>query len=124
MFKKIIKNIIVGDPYARQKQYEKMAKKEAMRKREIDAGVEAYKFHRFGYKKLGGTDLDRYSKSDLADIQKFKKSLMTPPKKKSFDSIINDFIPNQQNVGKVDMNFMMGSKSKSRGSSLDDLAKF
>ena len=123
MFKKILKRIIVGDPHARQKQFERMAKKEARRQREIDAGVEAFKFHRFGYKKLGGTDLDRYSKSDLAEIQKFKTQLMTPPKKKSFDSIISDFIPNPQNVGKVNMDFGLGVK-KSRSSHLDDLARF
>lgn len=123
MFKKTIKRIFIGDPHARQKQYEKMAQKEARRQREIEAGVEAFKFHRFGYKKLGGTDLDRYSKSDMAEITKFKKTLMVPPKKKSFDSVINDFIPHPQNVGKVNMDFGMGGK-KSRGSSLDDLARF
>lgn len=107
-----IKKIFTGDPYARQKAYEKMAQKEAKRQREIQAGLDSYKYHRFGNKKLG--------KSDLAELKKFKKTLMAPPKKKSIDSVINDFIPNPDKVGVVDVSF---GKSK-RSSSLDDLASF
>lgn len=114
MLKKILKKIIIGDPYADQKRYVRMAQKKAKAGRAIDVGVASYQTQRYGKKKL--------SQAEKKDIMNFKKEIMTPQKKKTIDSIISDFIPNPQNVGRVDMNFGIGKKSRS--SDFSDLATF
>lgn len=119
MFKKTIKKLFAPNPYAKQMAYERMAKKEAMRQRQIDEGAAAFAYHRYGNKKIG--------KREMSEIAKFKKSLVNPPKKKGFDDVINDFIPNPSKVGVIDSNFNIGTmKPKKKGSNsyFDDLARF
>lgn len=113
----MLKKFFTGDPYRKQKMYEKMAMKEAKKKREIEAGVAAYKMHRFGNK-------TKLLKSEYQEIAKFRKSLVSPPPKKSFDNIINDFIPNPSKVGVVDIGFDSPKKSKKKDSYFDGLARF